>query len=537
MSSKTKAFCFLAALFFLAGASAAVFGAQPFGDDDSTASAAYLPLTAGRTWVLRDRHKSASVTLTVIEQQHNGYQVRFDNPWVQNAWTLSPHDGRYDMTAYTANGKTGPLPEGTVYFDFKAAEGKEWSNAIGTMKVISRHKTVATSERTYNDCIEIRQTGKGGERFFWTFAPGVGFVQFGEGDSAFTLDESASSLGAVAKATPTPVATPRSYPTAHPGKVLFGLTVNPFANEGTSNQALQRQFDRSVQAGITFMVSSGKWDEIEPQTGHYKFDSLDYQVTQAQKLNLPIAYTLRLIDTVDRTMPAELKKTRWTDEKMRKRVLQLVDALAPHFKDRVRWFMFGNEIDGYFTQKPSEVSDYVELYRIVSERIKQRVPGIQVSSTVMYGGIDHLNGLLKPLENNFDFLAFTYYPLNPDFTVRDPDTARPDLARIRAAAKGRKVVMQEIGYPTSPLNNSSEEKQAQFFQNVSSELRANSDVFVAANFFLLADLSDSFVNDLARFYRLPNAKVFRAYLQTLGMFDLQGRPKKSWPVFLQEARR
>jgi hypothetical protein len=211
--------------------------------------------------------------------------------------------------------------------------------------------------------------------------------------------------------------------------------------------------------------------------------------------------------------------------------------MAPHLKGRVRWFMFGNEIDGYFQKHPNEVADFAVLYREVERRLKALVPGIQVGSTVMFAGIDTLKGSLRPLDQQWDFLSITYYPTNADFTVQDPSVPSRDFARMREFASGRKVVLQEIGYPSSQINKSSQDKKAAFFENVFTALRANRDFIEAGSFFLLADLRDQVTQDLTGYYGIQNAPTFRSFLQTLGMFDAQGQPKKSWTVFQRELKR
>jgi len=152
----------------------------------------------------------------------------------------------------------------------------------------------------------------------------------------------------------------------------------------------------------------------------------------------------------------------------------------------------------------------------------------------MFGGIDTLTGTLAPLNSQFEFLSITYYPIRGNFTMRPPNVVYADFDKMRAFASGRRVILQEIGYPSSSLNESSQDLQAEFYKDTFDAMRKNRDVVDAGSFFLLADLSDSFVKNLAGFYGMPSQKVFLAFLQTLGMFDLQGQPKKSWSVFRSE---
>jgi hypothetical protein len=201
----------------------------------------------------------------------------------------------------------------------------------------------------------------------------------------------------------------------------------------------------------------------------------------------------------------------------------------------VKYVMIGNEIDAYFNQHRDQVGDYTELFRAAAKKMKQLVPGIPTSATITFDGLSSADSLLKALLDECDFFSVTYYPMKPDFTVRDPGDVARDFPRIIAAARSKPILLQEVGCPSSSLNGSSEEKQAQIFSNVLDELGSRRAQFIGANFFLMSDLSDSVVNTLAQYYKLPNADRFKSFLQTLGMFDSQGRPKKSWEVFRQKA--
>jgi hypothetical protein len=68
-------------------------------------------------------------------------------------------------------------------------------------------------------------------------------------------------------------------------------------------------------------------------------------------------------------------------------------------------------------------------------------------------------------------------------------------------------------------------------------MRKEPKTFAAGNVFLLADLRDKFALDLASYYGITGHEPFRMFLQTLGLFDGNGRPKKSWSVFQSELAR
>jgi hypothetical protein len=514
----------------------------------------YFPLAQGKKWVLKSPRQNRPIELEVVGEENGEYHVRFTSPWNSADWKLKPRDGIVALTGYGANGQTMPLPAGTVFFDFVSRQGMAWSNQAGKLAVAARGVTVHSAATSYPDCITIRQEA-GGSKFFYTFSAGVGFVQFGEGPNAFVLDESASRLGAqasVAEATAPPMAGTRSGAggSARPipdrpvrsrerytQKPLLGVTVTTFANEENRPENLMKRFDQSVETGVTYISGAGKWTELEPSKGKFKLDSIDFQSHLAQSNRAKMSYTVRLIDTVHKAVPQDLMSRGWMDAEMQKRALRLIDELAPMLRDRVQWFVFGNEIDGYFDRHPEEVGDFVRLYDLVAARLLEAVPGIKVASSIQFGSIDKLNGPLQALNDRFEFLMLTYYPMNGDFTVQDPSAPLRDLPRMKAAANGRQVVLQEIGYPTGAANKSNEELQAEFFRNVFSEMRKEPKTFAAGNVFLLADLRDKFALDLASYYGITGHEPFRMFLQTLGLFDGNGRPKKSWSVFQSELAR
>jgi hypothetical protein len=429
------------------------------------------------------------------------------------------------------------MPADTLYWDFTAAKGATWKNSIGAMSMVARDKTIKTDDKTYSNVIEIKENNQ-----FWLFAPKVGFVQFGEGGGAFVLDQKASNsptpASAPAESTPPP-ANSTAQTAGLSGHLnhmpLIGVQANIFANEPLTPSTAHAHYLQSVNAGVTFQGFSGTWAKLEPGKGQYHFNEIDFNLGQSASAGLPIAYTLSIIDTGMKTVPNWLKTTKWQDPKMQEQLLALIDAMAPHFKGRLKWVMIGNEIDPYFAGHPDEGAAYAQLFRAASDRFKSLIPGVQVSHNVTFGGLPMESGALKPVFDESDFLSLTYYPASGDFRFRDPSTVSTDFPKMIAAARGKKILLQEVGYASSPLNDSSQEKQAQFYSNVFNALRTHSDKFIGANFLFMSDFSDAVVDDLVKYYSASGAERFRAFLQTLGMFDGQGRPKKSWEVFQQEA--
>lgn len=491
--------------------------------------ASYLPLDPGSKWVLRNAREKKPVILEVVQQDGNGVRVRSTTPWGMSEWTLVERNRQFFMTEYGTGSGMMPIPEGTLYFDFARPAGTEWSNNLGTLSVESTGSQVKTASQTYRNCVLIRHKHSGGASVFG-FARGIGFVQFGEGSGAFVLDESASNLPGRR-----PDAEPKPRPTAGSSRPLIGLTPNAMATDPNTPESMIKRFDQALQTGVGFVVANGNWTELEPRNGQFKLDSLNYLLSVSKQL--PVSYTLRIINNLDRDVPPDLRRTRWNHPQMRRRLFRLIDELAPMMKGRVRWFMLGYEANEYLRRHPNEADEFMKLYEAAAAHVKKRVPGIQVSSTLMFSALDQLQGRLAPLNRNMDFLALTYAPLESDFSVMDPSVVPRDFQKMKQVAAGRKVLLQEIGYPSSGVVNSSEDKQARFYRLAFEQIDRDPDLFEAVNWMMLADLSDAVTKQYSEFFGLKNVAKFEAVLQTMGVFDTRGRPKKSWAIFRDNVRR
>jgi len=169
----------------------------------------YLPLAVGNRWELKPSSGSgAPLVLEVTDQSGGTFIVRWQNPWVPDLqFRFVKGDGDVRLAGLDMGRGAGPLPAGTVYFDFKRAKGTTWRNAVGTQAIASTGERITTSLGAYDACIEIQTTDNNGQSMFWSFAPNVGFVRFGRGResyllSSFTLGSPRST--AVAPPPPSP---------------------------------------------------------------------------------------------------------------------------------------------------------------------------------------------------------------------------------------------------------------------------------------------------------------------------------------------
>jgi hypothetical protein len=331
---------------------------------------------------------------------------------------------------------------------------------------------------------------------------------------------------------PQPIQVPLVLESSPTQPVFFGLTPNPVVDEPLTFEVMTNRLQQTIDAGVTYLVGVDNWAEIEVKPNNYSLYNVNQLAAISTDKSLQIYYTLRLFNGSSRDVPSDLQRVRWMDPRMRARVLRLIEAVAPVLKDHAKWFTFGYEVDSYFARHPGEAAEFAQLYRLAAARMKELVPGIQVSSTFTFAGLHQLDGALAGLRSDMDFLAVTYCPVNADFTVEQPDVLPRDFALLRQRAEGQKIVFQELAYPSSHDAGSSEDKQAEFYETAFRELGRTPGAFEAVNFMMLADLSEAAASRFADSYGLNGYGAFKALIQTLGMFDGKGRPKKAWTVFV-----
>lgn len=99
------------------------------------------------------------------------------------------------------------------------------------------------------------------------------------------------------------------------------------------------------------------------------------------------------------------------------------------------------------------------------------------------------------------------------------------------------VYMMEVGYPSSSICQSSEQKQAEFIQQVFYAWDNYQDRIKYINFLWLHDLSASQVIRFQQYYGLSEPK-FGEFLRTLGLrtYESTGVDKKAFSILVSQAK-
>jgi len=507
----------------------------------------YLPLDPGAQWELRSNASSQPMIFTVENSvgtrsdDKAGQVARVDwqNPWVKAKFIFRVAGKRVLLDGLDMGNGLATMPSGTTYFDFDERTGARWSNSVGSFSVATTDATVKAPAGTYAHCVEIVAIDAHGSKTFWFFAPGVGFVQFGEGSSAFQLARYSKAGGTGSLASEkSKLSRDETHPTdvkIREGGLYLGLESNPTPAQGYSFDAKRQSAMMSSQAGSRLIFVGPKWEEVEPSPGHYNFNDVDERVKLAKATGSVVLLNLRLIDTSRKTVPAAYQGWDWDDQRLEAKLVDLFSALAQHTEGRARWVTVGNEVDTYLKEHEGEIEPYARMLAALSPYLHRDFPNAPLTVNFTSEGESEFRGRYRSIVDQTQIDSINYYPINRDFTFRDPSTCGRELQNIIAAATGHPIVFQEMGYPSSAKLGSSEDKQGQFLDAVLHVLAANAGRVQAASFNWRGDLPDSVVHDLTSYYKLGNNDNFREFLATLGWFHQDNTPKKIWYVFQKGA--
>jgi hypothetical protein len=319
--------------------------------------------------------------------------------------------------------------------------------------------------------------------------------------------------------------------------VIARLRIGLDGNPKTSSNYTRADWADSIQlmrtTGANHFHYAKLWTEIEAQAGVYTLDEVQFMM--AQTAPLPVAFNLRVVDAGARNMPETYKTLAWDSPDMIAHVTQAIQQLAPILGSRPWSYAIGNEIDSYFGTHQGEIAAYARMLAAVKAQIRTRHPGARFTTSFQFLAAGQLQSLYAPIVAQLDHVAFTYYPLGADFSVRPASSAAADLQFMMTAAQPRPIYLQEVGYPASALLGSSPDQQRAFVQAIFEAIRAAGPTRVyGATYLFQSDLPDWVVSAIVQAYG-NNSDRFRAYLTTLGLRDEKDNPRPGWDEFVRQA--
>jgi hypothetical protein len=342
-----------------------------------------------------------------------------------------------------------------------------------------------------------------------------------------------------------PADDPAALPLLAPG-LHVGIIYSPPDDAPAIHARLDTAFGEAIQTGASVYELSISWSDLEPNPGEIDTAYLESLLDILSSVHLQPYLSITTINTVKLTLPSDLmtadeyelaQNRHFDDPVITERFARLLEAVVPLLVEHGGFFIsVGNEVEGWLESRPDEAPGFVGFVAAARDYAHQLEPRLGVGATITYGGVERGWEYMDDLLAVSDGAVFTYYPLNDDFSVRDPAVAAADMARMVEAAGDLPVLFQEVGYPSgdlpTPGNDSSGEKQRQFIETFFAEVQQYPQVrFVSI--LQLSDWSDAVCDGFVQYYTdqdtLPQ---FHEYLCSLGLLEYDGTPKPAFDTFL-----
>ncbi|MBY0415826.1 MAG: hypothetical protein K2Q18_16765 [Bdellovibrionales bacterium] len=301
-------------------------------------------------------------------------------------------------------------------------------------------------------------------------------------------------------------------------------------------------------AGASYMILGLGWNQIETSTpsdcttaGTYvdPGNALTTFNSLLPASGLKLSLSILPISTNINLMPSNLASSNFDDALVvcrYQKMLNFVFSKIPNVE--LVSIQFGNEIDAYPSANQSSFwSQYWSFFVQAQAAAKTLRSGVKASVVSTLYGATGLStnplaqGGLQQIYNNADVVVVTYYPLNTNFTVKNPSVVDNEMTSIVSLYPSKPIYFNEIGYPSGlTYNGSSEALQKQFVTQVFKTWDKFSTQISKISFLRLNNVSHTSAQDTADDYGMSGNNEFIEFIETLGLRTYGGLDK---PAFTQ----
>jgi hypothetical protein len=325
---------------------------------------------------------------------------------------------------------------------------------------------------------------------------------------------------------------------------LVGLSLLLQQNSPQGLQGILASVNEVTSKGVNIFGMSPEWPDLEPSPNVFSFQDQiinPLTLTDADKTKFKsYILVLKMIDSRRKTVPADLSSLSFDNPLMLNRFKSLIDNLSTLASvSRISHILIGNEVDGYLSSHPAELNAFSTFYQEAISEIHIKMPLVKVGTILTFSSALNNPVIFNTLAPASDFICYTYYPTNdaaPNWQMRNPSEAVADINLMAQKAGNKPFAFTEIGYPSSPENNSSEILQKQFVENMFDALRTYKENGKLEFIFYhgLYDYPTGFCSQYAQSQNVDSSYLC-GFMNNLGLKNYAtGAPKQSWDMFVNK---
>lgn len=306
--------------------------------------------------------------------------------------------------------------------------------------------------------------------------------------------------------------------------------------KGTRVLAMDALDGSNLSASLTAAKSAGAqsvtqlvtWTMIETSPGVYNTAVLQPAATLLPQQGMSVSLMVAVINTTVKDVPPDLANTAFDDPAFIARFEALLDQIFAALPNtQIVSVGIGNEVDAYLNTG-AQWTEYQNFYNAIVAYIHAKRPGTKVGvQGTMYGITGPWKTQFVGLTQSSDVYMVSYYPLNLDYTVKDPSVVAQDVDSLMATYSDKPVEIREAGYPDSTLLNSSQSKEATFVGNMFNAWDKYASQIQYVCFTRLNDKTDAEIAADANYYHITDPNML-AFFQTIGLRAADGTEKPAF---------
>jgi len=318
---------------------------------------------------------------------------------------------------------------------------------------------------------------------------------------------------------------------------ILSMDIGP-SKDGTFEEAFQMGQAIGVQDAGIFL----NWNIIE--TGPATYDEeltalLEVANSFYSEASMPVNFSINMFDANLLVLPDDLQNKDLNDPIVINRFKKMLDHVFSKIPNvKISTINLGSEIDIYLGTDSEKWEQFTDFFKAIRDHIKAKQPDIKVAAEATFDGImGPAKEYIQALNQHADVVGVSYYPFisaadvsDPDDLsigdVKDPIVVHDDFLALTALYKDKPIVFYQIGYPSSPLLNSSKEKQRQFYEEVFKAWDQLSPQIDRLYFTWLHDRSPE--DAQADCDRYGCSEKLLAYLSSLGLRTYEGVDKPAF---------
>jgi hypothetical protein len=313
--------------------------------------------------------------------------------------------------------------------------------------------------------------------------------------------------------------------------ILLGITPTPRSvqqDEPTAGDQLDAELT-TFAAGVRGVVVTRRLHELPDDPSLARLGGF-YAQHRKQVL-----FNVALVDRAEDGRPEALSSLAWDDPAVVFAVKAAIDAAVARFGETLAYVTFGRDADVYlaghpdervaFTRLAAEACAYAGAHPDARERPHVGV-GLSFDAAMPPDGSSGAS--LDELLDAGDVAVLSYLPGLAAGEAAPTSDVAGGLDAMIARSQGLPIVLQAVGYPSSPGAGSSEERQRLFFQTFFNALAPRRASFTFVNVVELHDPPPAVCAAYAAAQGAEPESAFARFTCSLGLFGQGEASKPAW---------